>query len=415
MKRRVVVTGIGMITPLGTGVEKNWPAICQGKSGISPITHFDASPLKCQVAGEVKDFHPQDFMDSKFIRRFDPFIQYGLAASRMAMEDSKLEVNTSNRDRVGVIIGSAVGACGYFEAAHNFVVQGRLDKVPPFTIANSAGNLAAGVIAIEFKAMGPHHLIMDACAAGTNAIGIAYKSIQRGEADAIIAGGAEAPINPTLIASLDLLGALTSKRNKEPEKASRPFDGERDGFAPGEGSGILILEALDIALQRGAKVYGEIIGYGNNCDAFHYTSPSPNGEGPARCIELAIEDAGITPSEVNYINAHGTSTVINDASETKAIKKVFGKHVENLAISSNKSSIGHLWGAAGAVEAIYTLLTLDKGVIPPTINQEFPDPECNLDYVPNKAREETVDIALSNSFGFGGINGSLAFRRFTEY
>jgi len=412
MKQRVVVTGIGMISPLGTGVEKNWTAIRQGKSGIGPITHFDASTLKCQVAGEVKDFHPQDFMDSKFIRRFDPFIQYGLVASRMAMEDSNLEVNASNRDRVGVIIGSAVGACGYFEAAHNFVVQGRLDKVPPFTIANSAGNLAAGVIAIEFKAMGPHHLVMDACAAGTNAIGISYKTIQRGDADAIITGGAEAPINPTLIASLDLLGALTSKRNNEPEKASRPFDGDRDGFAPGEGSGVLILEALDKALQRGAKIYGEIIGYGNNCDAFHYTSPSPNGEGPARCIELAIEDAGIKPSEVNYINAHGTSTVINDVSETKAIKKVFGKHVENLAISSNKSSIGHLWGAAGAVEAIFTLLTIDKGVIPPTINQEFPDPECNLDYVPNKAREKAVNIALSNSFGFGGINGSLVFKKF---
>ncbi len=410
MKRRVVVTGVGAITPLGVGVEKSWEALCRGKSGIGPITHFNASSLKCQVAGEIKDFHPVDFMDSKFIRRFDPFIQYGLVAARMAVEDSALKVNSNNEDRVGVVMGTAVGAYTFFESAHNFVVRGELGKVPPFLIVNAAGNSLAGVIAIEAGAKGPHHLVMDACASGTNAIGLALRSIQRGEADAMIAGGAEAPITASLIASLDILGALTSKRNKEPEKASRPFDGGRDGFVPSEGSGAIVLEALDSALERGAKIYGEIIGYGNNCDAFHYTSPSPGGEGPARCVKFALADAGIIPTDVDYINAHGTSTIINDVSETKAIKKVFGEHAGKLAISSNKSAIGHLWGASGAVEAIFTLLTLRSGIIPPTLNQESADPECDLDYVPNQARRAKVKIALSNSFGFGGINGTLVFK-----
>jgi 3-oxoacyl-[acyl-carrier-protein] synthase II len=414
MKRRVVVTGMGMITPLGVGVAKSWTALCQGESGIGPITHFDASPLRCQVAGEVKDFHAQDFMDARFIRRFDHFIQYGLAAARMAVEDSRLQVNAGNRDRVGVIMGTGVGACGYFESAHNFVVKGKLTRVPPFLIVNAAGNLAAGVIAIQFGATGPHHMVMEACSSGTNAIGLSYKTIQNGEADVVITGGAEAPIVASMIASLDILGALTSKRNSEPEKASRPFDGDRDGFAAGEGSGILVLEALDVALKRGAKIYGEIIGYGNNCDAFHYTSPSPGGEGPAKCMQIALNDAGVKPTDIDYINAHGTSTILNDVSETKAIKKIFGKHAKKLAISSNKSAIGHLWGAAGAVEAIFSLLTMVKGIIPPTINQEIPDPECDLDYVPNQARQAKVTLAMSNSFGFGGINGALVFRCFSE-
>jgi 3-oxoacyl-[acyl-carrier-protein] synthase II len=411
MKRRVVVTGIGGLTPLGVGVEKSWAALCQGQSGIGPITRFDASPLKCQVAGEIRDFYPQDFMDSKFIRRFDPFVQYGLVAARMAIEDSRLKVNMDNEDRVGVIMGTAVGACTFFESAHSFVVRGELGKVPPFLIVNAAGNSAAGVIAIEVGAKGPHHLVMDACASGTNAIGLALRFIERGEADAMIAGGAEAPITASMIASLDILGALSSKRNGEPEKASRPFDGGRDGFVSGEGSGVIVLEALDVALRRDAKIYGEVIGYGNSCDAFHYTSPSPDGEGPARCMKLAIADAEIKPADVDYINAHGTSTIINDVSETKAIKRVFANHASSLAISSNKSAIGHLWGASGAVEAIFTLLTLISGIIPPTINQEFPDPECDLDYVPNKPRRAEVKVALSNSFGFGGINGTLVFKK----
>jgi 3-oxoacyl-[acyl-carrier-protein] synthase II len=411
MKRRVVVTGMGMITPLGIGVEKSWTALCQGESGIGPITRFDATPLKCQIAGELKDFHPLDFLDSKFIRRFDPFIQYAMAAARMAVEDSGLKVNIDNENRVGVIMGTAVGACTSFESAHSFVAQGNLGKVPPFLILNATANSAAGVIAIQYGAKGTHHLVMEACASGTNAIGLGFKCIQRGEADAMIAGGAEAPITASMLASLDILGALTSKRNGEPEKASRPFDGDRDGFVPGEGSGVVVLEALDIALERGAKIYGEVIGYGNNCDAFHYTSPTLDGEGPARCIKLALNDAGIEPTEVDYINAHGTSTVINDLAETRAIKSVFGEHAKKLAISSNKSAIGHLWGAAGAVEATFSLLTIASGIIPPTINQEFPDPECNLDYVPNKARKSPVTVALSNSFGFGGINGTLIFKQ----
>jgi 3-oxoacyl-[acyl-carrier-protein] synthase II len=411
MKRRVVVTGVGMVTPLGVGAEKSFSSLCQGQSGIGPITHFDPAPLGCQVAGEVKAFIPQDFMDSKSIRRFDPFIQYGIAAAKMAMSDSELKINTEHEDRVGVIIGTAVGACTFFEYSHNFVVQGKLEKVPPFLIVNAAGNMAAGVIAMQFGAKGPHHCVMDACASGTNAIGLGFKLIQQGEADTMIVGGAEAPITASMIASLDTLGALTSSKSGAPNKASRPFDRKRNGFVPGEGSGVLILEALDLAKQRKAKIYGEIIGYGNNCDAFHYTSPSADGEGPAKCMELALHNAGINNTDVDYINAHGTSTIINDLTETKAIKTVFGKHAEKLAISSNKSAIGHLWGAAGAVEAIFTLLTMTSGIIPPTINQEFPDPDCDLDYVPNEAREATVTVALSNSFGFGGVNGSLVFRK----
>jgi len=414
MKRRVVVTGVGMITPLGVGVEKSWAALCRGQSGIGPITRFDATPLKCRVAGEIKDFQPQDYMDSKFIRRFDPFIQYGVAAARMAVEDSGLKLNIDNEDRVGVIMGTAVGGWTSFELSQGFVAKGELAKVPPFLILNATANSAAGVIAIQFGAKGPHHLVMEACASGTNALGLAFRCIQEGEADAMITGGAEAPITASMLASLDLLGALTSKRNDEPDKASRPFDGDRDGLVTSEGSGVLVLEALDVAMNRGAKIYGEVIGYGNNCDAYHYTSPSPNGEGPARCIKLALHDAGIKPGEVDYINAHGTSTVVSDLSETRAIKSVFGEHVKKLAISSNKSAIGHMWGAAGAVEAIFSLLTIAGGVIPPTINQDFPDPECDLDYVPNQARKATVEVALSNSFGFGGVNGALVLRKYLE-
>ena len=414
MKRRVVVTGAGMITPLGVGVEKSWAALCQGESGIGPITRFDARQLKCQVAGELKDFQPQDFLDSKFIRRFDPFIQYAMAAGRMAVEDSGIKVSADNEDRVGVIMGTAVGGFTSFESAHSFVFQGDLSKVPPFLIVNATANSSAGVIAIQYGARGPHHLVMEACASGTNAIGLAFRCIQMGEADIMITGGAEAPITASMIASLDILGALTSKRNGEPEKASRPFDGDRDGLIPSEGSGVLVLEALEVALERGAKIHGEVLGYGNNCDAFHYTSPSKDGEGPARCMKLALRDAGIEPDEVDYINAHGTSTVVSDLSETRAIKSVFGEHAGKLAVSSNKSSIGHMWGAAGAVEAIFSLRTIDTGVIPPTINQEFPDPECDLDYVPNEARKAVVEVALSNSFGFGGVNGTLIFRRFPE-
>ena len=414
MKQRVVVTGVGMVTPLGTGVEKNWDALCCGQSGIGPITRFDASSLKCQVAGELKDFHPEDFVDEKFIRRFDPFVQYAMAASMMAMEDLGLREHKYQQDRLGVVIGTACGANTFFETSHNFVVQGELRRVPPFFLVNNSGNLVAGVVAKEFGAKGPNHCPMEACAAGTNAIGLGFRLIQWGEADMVIAGGADAGITPTCVASLDILGALTSKRNKEPEKASRPFDGGRDGFITSEGSGIVVLEALDTALRRGTRIYGEVIGYGNNCDAHHVTSPAPGGEQQAKCMRLALQDAGVRPEEVDYINAHGTSTVLNDVSETKAIKKAFGEHAKRLAISSNKSMAGHMWGASGAVEAIFSLLTLREGTIPPTINQEIPDPECDLDYVPNQARKARVNVALSNSFGFGGVNGTLVLRKFSE-
>jgi len=402
-----------MVTPLGIGVEKSWVGLCAGKSGIKPITRFDASQLKCQVAGEIKDFHPEDFMDSKFIRRFDLFIQYALASATMALEDSKLEVNSYNGDRVGVILGTAVGGWTSFEKANSFVCQGELLKVPPFLILNATPNSAAGVIAIRFGAKGPHHLVTEACASGTNALGLAFRCVQRGEAEAMITGGTEASITASMMASLDLLGALTSKRNGEPAKASRPFDGDRDGLVTSEGSGVLVLEELEAALNRGANIYGEVIGFGNNCDAYHYTSPTPEGEGPAQCMKLALRDAVIEAEDVDYINAHGTSTIVSDLSETRAIKKVFGEHTRKLAVSSNKSALGHMWGAAGAVEAIFSLLTITSGVIPPTINQEFPDSECDLDYVPNKARKARVKIALSNSFGFGGVNGSLVFRKFS--
>ena len=413
MKRRVVVTGVGMLTPLGIGVEKSWTSLCAGKSGISPITRFDASQLKCRVAGEIKDFNAADFMDGKFIRRFDPFIQYALAAAVMAVEDSKLQMNEHNGYKTGVIMGTAVGGWTSFEIANTFVVRGELLKVPPFLILNATPNSAAGVIAIRFGASGPHHLVTEACASGTNAVGLAFKCVQRGEADIMIAGGSEASITASMMASLDLLGALTSKRNGEPSRASRPFDGDRDGLVTSEGSGVLVLEELEAAVKRGANIYGEIIGFGNNCDAYHYTSPTPDGRGPAQCMKLALMDAGIEAEEVDYINAHGTSTVVSDLSETRAIKKVFGKHTRKLAVSSNKSAMGHMWGAAGAVEAIFSLLTMTTGIIPPTINQEYPDSECDLDYVPNEARKAKVELALSNSFGFGGVNGSLVFKKFS--
>jgi 3-oxoacyl-[acyl-carrier-protein] synthase II len=413
MQRRVVVTGAGMVTPLGIGVEKSWAALCAGKSGIRPIARFDAVKLKCRVAGEIKDFHPEDFMDSKFIRRFDLFIQYALAASVMAVEDSGLNMNGDGGNRVGVIMGTAVGGWTSFESSQVFVGKGELDKVPPFLILNATPNSAASVIAIRFKAKGPHHLVTEACASGTNAIGLAFRCVQRGEADVMIAGGTEASITPSMMASLDLLGALTSKRNGEPAKASRPFDADRDGLVTSEGSGVLVLEELGAALKRGAKIYGEIIGFGNNCDAYHYTSPTPDGAGPAECMNLALRDAGIEAADIDYINAHGTSTIVSDLSETRAIKKVFGEHTKKLAVSSNKSAIGHMWGAAGAVEAIFSLLTISSGIIPPTINQEFPDSECDLDYVPNEARKATVETALSNSFGFGGVNGALVLKKFS--
>ncbi len=406
-----MITGAGMVTPLGTGADKNWSALCEGKSGIGPITRFDASSLRCQVAGEVKDFHARDFMDEKFVKRFDPFIQYAMAASVMALQDADIRPGQYAPERIGVVIGTACGTNSYFENAHSIALQGDLRKVPPFFLLNDSGNMVSAVVAIRFGAKGPNHCPMEACAAGTTAIGIAFRLIQNGEADMVIAGGADAGITPTCIASLDNLGALTSRWNDEPQRASRPFDADRDGFVTSEGSGIVVLEALDTAARRGAKIYGEIAGFARNCDAYHYTSPTPDGGGQADCIRLALKDAGVAPEDVDYVNAHGTSTVLNDIAETRAIKKVFDSHAKKLAISSNKSMTGHMWGASGTVEVIFSLLTIREGVIPPTINYDTPDPECDLDYVPNKPRKAKVEVAISNSFGFGGVNAVLVLRK----
>jgi 3-oxoacyl-[acyl-carrier-protein] synthase II len=401
-----------LVTPLGTGVDQNWTLLCDGVSGIGPITHFDASSLKCRLAGEVKDFNPLDFMDQKFIGHFDPFMQFAMAAAVQAAHDAGLETAGHDKYRMGVVIGTAFGSNTFFERSHTFVVNNNLKKVPPFFVINNSGNLVAGNIAIRFGAKGPNHCAMEACASGTNAIGMAFRLIQWGEADVMIAGGSDAGIIATNVASTDLLGALSSKRNNEPSKASRPFDADRDGFVFGEGSGVVILESLESAEKRGAKIYAEVIGYGNNCDAHHITSPSPGGEVQGYCISLALQDAGLAPEQVDYINAHGTATVLNDVSETKAIKRALGNHALKVAISSNKSMIGHMCGAAGAVESVFTILTIMNNIIPPTINFDNPDPQCDLDYVPNLARRSRVSVALSNSFGFGGINGTLAFKKF---
>ena len=409
--RRVVVTGLGAVTPLGTGVDKSWQALCEGISGITRITSFDPSSLRTQIAGEVKDFSAQDFVEKKLVRKMNRYVHFALAAAEMAMEDSRFNISSDNENAVGVIIATTSGGITSWEKGHELWLKGAPDEISPFLIPSFATNMAAGQVAIRFGAKGPNFAPTTACAASTHAIGDALRLIQRGDCDAVIAGGSEAGITPVGIAGLGNMRA-TSTRNGEPEKASRPFDKGRDGFVTGEGAGVVILEELDSALERGARIYAEIIGYGANNDAYHITSPS--GEGAVRCMRLALRDAGIAPEDIDYINAHGTSTVLNDRAETYAIKEVFGEHSRRLAISSNKSMIGHLWGAAGAVEAIFAILTIRDSNIPPTINYETPDPECDLDYVPNVARKAKVRTVLSNSFGFGGANGVLVLREFAE-
>lgn len=408
-KRRVVITGTGAVTPLGIGVERSWQAVCQGKSGVGTITRFDPSDFKSQIAAELKDFHPEDFLDRKKIRRTDPFIHYALAAAGMALDDAHLEINNKNATRVGTVVGTSAGGLStYNENLLNFQREG-LHKISPFFVTGFIGNMAAGEVSITFGAKGPGKCVVAACATGTQSIGDAFRLIQYGEADAMIAGGSEAYILPLTIGGMDRIGAL-SRRNDEPERASRPFDKNRDGFVVGEGAGIVILEELNFALQRNAKIYAEVVGYGSNIDGYHVTAPDWKSQ--ARCIKLALQDAGLSPIEIDYINAHGTSTALNDAAETRAIKEALGEHSRKVPISSTKSMTGHLLGAAGAVEAIFTALTIKNSIIPPTINYETPDPECDLDYVPNIAREATVKAALSNSFGFGGVNAVLAFRKF---
>jgi 3-oxoacyl-[acyl-carrier-protein] synthase II len=410
-RRRVVVTGMGMVSPLGTGVEKSWQALIQGKSGVSRITKFDPTGFDTQIAAEVKDFVPENFIDKKEMRRMDIFIQYAMASSIMAMDDSRLKITPANADRVAVVVGAGLGGLTTLESFHKVLLERGPSRISPFFIPSMIVNEAPGQISMRFGAKGPNTSVVTACATGNHNIGDAWRIIQRGDADAAIAGGVEATITPLAVSGFNSMKAL-STRNEEPEKASRPFDKDRDGFVMGEGSGIIILEELTQALNRGAKIYAEIIGYGLTGDAYHITAPAPDGEGAARCMQMAVKDSGIPPEEVDYINAHGTSTYYNDIYETLAIKTVFKDHAKKLAVSSTKSMTGHLLGGAGGVEAVFTVLTLHHGVIPPTINYDTPDPDCDLDYVPNQARRAEVRVALSNSFGFGGTNAVLAFQKF---
>ena len=409
-QRRVVVTGLGLVSPLGTGVEKNWDALIQGRSGIRKIERFPADGFASRIAGEVPDFKAENYIEAKEIKKMDLFIQYAFGAAVMAVEDSGLKIEGEFAEAVGVIIG--VGLCGLdtIEATHKALLDGGPRKISPFFIPKVISNLAAGHVAIRYGAKGVNWTPTSACASGSHAIGEAFHLIRRGLQDAVIAGGAESAITPLGVGGFASMKAL-STRNDEPERASRPFDKERDGFVIGEGSGVLILEEREQALKRGAKIYAEVIGYGANGDAYHMTAPAPEGEGAARCMRLALKDAGIAPSEVDYINAHGTSTEYNDANETIAIKTVFGEQAAKLPVSSTKSMTGHLLGAAGAVEGVYSVLALQQGILPPTINYENPDPACDLDYVPNQARKADIKVALSNSFGFGGTNASVIFRR----
>ncbi|MCX5910655.1 MAG: beta-ketoacyl-ACP synthase II [Deltaproteobacteria bacterium] len=411
LKRRVVVTGMGMVSPLGMGVEKTWNALIQGKSGVGRITRFDSTGFDTQIAAEVKDFAPENFMDKKEARRMDIFIQYAVAAAVMAMEDSQFKITPQNAERVGVVVGAGLGGLTTIESYHKVLLEKGPGRISPFFIPMLIVNEAPGHISMRFGAKGPNSSVVTACATGNHNIGDAWKMIQRGDADAIIAGGVESTITPLAVGGFNAMKAL-STRNSEPEKASRPFDKDRDGFVMGEGAGIILLEEMEQALKRGAKIYAEIIGYGLTGDAYHITAPAPNGEGAARCMAMALKDAGIRPEEVDYINAHGTSTDYNDLYETIAIKTVFKEHARKIPVSSTKSMTGHLLGGAGGVESIFTVLTIFQGVIPPTINYETPDPNCDLDYVPNVARKAEVRVALSNSFGFGGTNAVLVFKKF---
>ena len=408
--RRVVVTGVGVVSALGTGTEKNWSALMAGKSGIDRITRFDASDLPSQIAGEVKDFNPEDFIDKKEVKKMDSFIHYALAAADMAMKDSGLQVTEENAERVGVVVGAGLGGLPAIEKYHEVLMNGGYKKVTPFFIPMLIINLAPGHISIRFGAKGPNLSTVTACATGTHSIGDAYHIIKRGDADAMIAGGAESTITPLGIAGFNVMKAL-STRNDDPTRASRPFDKGRDGFIMAEGAGIVVLEEYESAKKRGAKIYAEVVGYGATGDAHDITAPGPDGEGAARCMKMALRHAGMNPEDVDYINAHGTSTHFNDLYETMAIKSVFGEHARKLMVSSTKSMTGHTLGAAGGIEAVYSLLTMERSAVPPTINYEEPDPECDLDYVPNQARQAEVRVAMSNSLGFGGTNGTLIFKK----
>lgn len=408
--RRVVITGVGAVSPLGCGNDKNWDALTAGKSGIGRITRFDASDLPVRIAGEVSDFNAEEFVDKKEIKKMDLFIQYALAASHYAMEDSGLVINDENAERVGVLVGAGLGGLPTIERYHQAYLDGGFKKISPFFIPMLIINLAPGQISIKYGAKGPNLSAVSACATSTHSIGEAYHIIKRGDADAMIAGGTESVVTPLGIGGFAAMKAL-SDRNDDPAAASRPFDKNRDGFIMGEGAGIVILEEYESARARGAKIYAELVGYGLSGDAYHLTAPTPGGEGGARSMKMALNNAGIAPEQVSYINAHGTSTPMGDLYETMAIKSVFGAHAKKMMVSSTKSMTGHLLGAAGGIEAVYTLMAMDKSVVPPTINYTDPDPECDLDYVPNTARDAKLEYAMSNNFGFGGTNATLLFKK----
>jgi 3-oxoacyl-[acyl-carrier-protein] synthase II len=413
LSRRVVVTGIGLVSPLGIGTDANWEALCGGHSGIGPITRFDASAYSARIAGEVKGFNPLAFVDKKDVKKMDIFIQYAIAASQFAMDDAGLSVTEDIAARVGVFIASGIGGFSTIEREHKALLEGGPRRISPFFIPAAIINLAAGQVSIRFSAKGPNSATCTACSASAHAIGDALEIIRRDGADVMIAGGSEAAITPMGVGGFAAMRAL-STRNDEPQRASRPFDLERDGFIMGEGAGVVILEELEFARERGAPIYAELVGYGMSADAFHITAPSEDGDGGMRVMAAALRDGGITADKVDYINAHGTSTPYNDKLETLAIKRLFGGHAPQLAISSTKSMTGHLLGAAGGLEAGITALAVKHQLIPPTINYENPDPECDLDYVPNTKRSAKIDYALSNSFGFGGTNGALLFKRYEE-
>ncbi len=408
--RRVVITGLGIVCPVGIGVEESWGNIVSGVSGIGRVTKFDTDGYACQIAGEVKGFEPERYMPVKLIKRLDPFVQYAIAASKEAWEDSGLDRADVDPERIGVITGCGLGGLSSIEFYRDVLVKRGPRRVSPFFIPMAIPNMASGQISILFGAKGPNTVVCTACAAGTHAIGQAFKEIQRGAADVMFCGGTEAVITELALAGFGSLKAL-STRNQEPEKASRPFERDRDGFVIGEGSGMLVIESLEHAEKRGATIKAEICGFGLTGDAYHMTAPPEDGEGGARAMKEALFDAGMAPEDIDYINAHGTSTPLNDSCETKAIKSVFGDHAYKIPVSSTKSMTGHLLGGAGGVEAVFTVKALEDGIIPPTINYDNPDPECDLDYVPNEARNMKIEAAMSNSFGFGGTNGVLIFRK----
>jgi 3-oxoacyl-[acyl-carrier-protein] synthase II len=411
LKRRVVVTGVGLVTPLGVGIDNVWQRILNGESGIVPNTRFDVARHETKFAGQVRDFKPEEYISQKEIKRMDLFIQYALGATKIAMEDSGLDMSKEDAERVGVVVGTGLGGLPTLEKYHSILLERGPSRISPFFIPMLIANEAPGHIAIQHGIKGPNLCIVTACATGAHSIGESFRIIQYGDADVMVAGGTEANLTPLTVGGFNAMKAL-STRNDAPEKASRPFEKDRDGFVIAEGSGIIILEELEHAQKRGAKIYGEMVGYGYNGDAYHITAPAPDGEGFIRCIKLALKDAAMVPEDVDYINAHGTSTELNDYTETLAIKEVFGERAYKLPVSSTKSMTGHLLGAAGAVEAIFAVLSIRDQVCPPTINYETPDPNCDLDYVPNTKRSHTINVTMSNSFGFGGTNSVLIIRRF---